>query len=103
VFLLKHLLNDVTLSDNSEVSGACVPLIEKLCIVPIDFWKIAKNKICVQQRLVTLTRFFYQDNLYNLIQNVYILKQKNTDTKFKKPQAGYNCWVLCHRSKRENI
>jgi len=33
-----------------------------------------KNKIWVQQRVVTLTRFVYQDNLYRLIQNVYILK-----------------------------
>jgi len=33
-----------------------------------------KNKICVQQKVVTLTRFVYQDNLYKLIQNVYILK-----------------------------
>jgi len=41
---------------------------------PIDFWKIAKHKICVQQRVVILARFVYQDNLYKLIQNVYILK-----------------------------
>jgi len=33
-----------------------------------------KNKICVQQRVVTLTHFVYQDNIYKLIQNVYILK-----------------------------
>jgi len=32
-----------------------VPSIEKQCISPIDFWKIAKkNKICVQQRILTL-------------------------------------------------
>jgi len=47
------------------------------------------DKICVQQRVVTLTRFVYH-NLYKLIQNVYI--------KFKKPQAGYN-WCVYVRSK----